>query len=202
MTLKNFQQTTSGNNSLLVVNSSCSSNNEDQTDFASDEVPPAIPQKTKRKTERHPSPYDNVHEEKIGKFISACLPCHYQNSLCSMAFHQLFWKSDIFNKTTLFINSEACSDARRSSFIIAMFKVLPISWKHTVLVSLLLEHWKIMCSASSETLQYTHLSESALPHLHSQLPCIASFSTFSLVGLVWRSIGTFHFSPIFCTILP
>lgn len=70
MTLKNFHQTSSSNNSLLVLNNSCSSN-KDQKDFANDEVPPAIPQKTKRKTERHPSPYDNVQEEKLGKFIPA-----------------------------------------------------------------------------------------------------------------------------------
>lgn len=65
MTLKSFHHTTNSNNSLLVLNNSSSNNKKD---FASDEVPPAIPQKTKRKTERHPSPYDNVPDEKIGKY--------------------------------------------------------------------------------------------------------------------------------------
>lgn len=74
MSIKNFHQTTCSNNSLLVLNNSCSSSTsgKDQIDFANNEVPPAIPQKTKRKTERHPSPYDNVPEEKLGKryFVS------------------------------------------------------------------------------------------------------------------------------------
>lgn len=73
MTLKNFHQTTSSNNSLLLLNSSTS--NKDTRAIEGDEVPPAIPQKTKRKTERHPSPYDNVPDEQIGK------PFIYKNSL-------------------------------------------------------------------------------------------------------------------------
>lgn len=41
-----------------------------RTEPMNDETPPAIPQKVKKPTtERQPSPYDNVPEEKIGMFL-------------------------------------------------------------------------------------------------------------------------------------
>lgn len=42
----------------------------DELDFLNEEMPPAIPQKTKRKTDRQPSPYDNVPDEKLGRFLA------------------------------------------------------------------------------------------------------------------------------------
>lgn len=63
MSLKTFQHTAGSNSSFTVLSSSSSSKHLE------DDIPPALPQKTKRKTERHPSPYDNVPDEKLGKFL-------------------------------------------------------------------------------------------------------------------------------------
>ncbi|CAH2005113.1 unnamed protein product [Acanthoscelides obtectus] len=64
LTLKNFSESTSSSSSVTVVSNS--TNGASKSDVNED-VPPAIPQKTKRKTaDRQLSPYDNVPDEKIG----------------------------------------------------------------------------------------------------------------------------------------
>lgn len=61
--MKSTRQTVSSNSVLTVSNSI----GQDIVDFADTDLPPALPQKTKKKTERHPSPYDNVPDDKLGK---------------------------------------------------------------------------------------------------------------------------------------
>ncbi|CAH1132187.1 unnamed protein product [Ceutorhynchus assimilis] len=64
--VKNFSQKSSSSSSTLVVSNSTHSivsGRQQGYEMATSELPPAIPQKTKRKTEhRQPSPYDNVPE--------------------------------------------------------------------------------------------------------------------------------------------
>ncbi|KAJ8965473.1 hypothetical protein NQ314_004118 [Rhamnusium bicolor] len=77
VTIKNFSQASSSS----VVMVSNSSLNRDELDFT--EIPPAIPQKTKRKTERQPSPYDNVPDEKLGELLITCERHQSHQSLTS-----------------------------------------------------------------------------------------------------------------------
>lgn len=73
VTFKNFSH--SSKSSLSTVMVSNASLNRDELDFLNEEMPPAIPQKTKRKTDRQPSPYDNVPDEKLGGYLA----CHSIN---------------------------------------------------------------------------------------------------------------------------
>ncbi|CAG9861022.1 unnamed protein product [Phyllotreta striolata] len=63
------QSLSSTSSSVLSVSNSTS---KDVLDFADADLPPALPQKTKKKTERHPSPYDNVPDEKMGELVITC----------------------------------------------------------------------------------------------------------------------------------
>ncbi|XP_074039176.1 C3G guanyl-nucleotide exchange factor isoform X3 [Leptinotarsa decemlineata] len=78
----NFSQSSSSSSSSVVMvanSSSC----RDVVDFACEEVPPAIPQKTKKKTERNPSPYDNVPDEKMAEVVVTCERHQSHQSLSS-----------------------------------------------------------------------------------------------------------------------
>lgn len=60
---KTFSQKSSSSSSTLVVsNSSHSILSRQGLEMIGSDVPPAVPEKTRRKTERQPSPYDNVPE--------------------------------------------------------------------------------------------------------------------------------------------
>ncbi|XP_060526195.1 guanine nucleotide-releasing factor 2 isoform X2 [Cylas formicarius] len=60
--LRNFSQKVSASNSMLLVSNS-SHSIKGCYEVKGDDAPPAIPQKTKKKTDRQPSPYDNVPDE-------------------------------------------------------------------------------------------------------------------------------------------
>lgn len=66
VTFKNFSHSSTSSSSVVMVSNASLS--RDELDFLNEEVPPAIPQKTKRKTDRQPSPYDNVPDEKLGRY--------------------------------------------------------------------------------------------------------------------------------------
>lgn len=68
----NFKQKVTSSNSAMLMNVANSSNlvlGADEVDCrVSDNcIPPAIPQKTKRKQDRQPSPYDNVPDNHLGR---------------------------------------------------------------------------------------------------------------------------------------
>lgn len=70
--IENFSQKVSSSSSSMLmnmVNSSHLTLGTDEVDCrVSDNcIPPAIPQKTKRKQDRQPSPYDNVPENNLGR---------------------------------------------------------------------------------------------------------------------------------------
>ncbi|KAJ8920408.1 hypothetical protein NQ315_005274, partial [Exocentrus adspersus] len=81
MMYKNFSHSATSSSSVLMVSNS--NNGTDEVDFLSEDVPPAIPQKTKRKTDRQPSPYDNVPEEKLGELLVTCERHQSHQSLSS-----------------------------------------------------------------------------------------------------------------------
>ena len=72
LTIRNFNQKTSSSSSSSSLVSTVMNlghqitTNEPDTIF-DDSLPPAIPQKTRRKQERQPSPYDNVPDSSLGK---------------------------------------------------------------------------------------------------------------------------------------
>ncbi|CAG9818376.1 unnamed protein product [Phaedon cochleariae] len=63
--ITNFSQSSSSSSSSVVMMSN-------SVAIGKEELPPAIPEKTKKKTERHPSPYDNVPEQKMGELLITC----------------------------------------------------------------------------------------------------------------------------------
>ncbi|KAJ8984636.1 hypothetical protein NQ317_009864 [Molorchus minor] len=82
VTLRNFNQEVSSSGSRMIL----SSNNvsRDELDFLRADTPPAIPQKTKRKTDRQPSPYDNVPDENLGgELLITCEKHQSHQSLSS-----------------------------------------------------------------------------------------------------------------------
>ncbi|XP_056640209.1 guanine nucleotide-releasing factor 2 isoform X1 [Diorhabda sublineata] len=70
----------------------CRTVSRDVTDFLDVEVPPALPLKTKKKTERNPSPYDNVPEENIGELLVTCERHQSHQSLSSCTSN---WEQDV-----------------------------------------------------------------------------------------------------------
>lgn len=71
-TMKNsvhsFTQKMNSSSSTTVTNVTTNARDGvDEVDFVDENVPPAIPLKTRRKQDRQPSPYDNVPEGNIGK---------------------------------------------------------------------------------------------------------------------------------------
>ncbi|XP_050506905.1 guanine nucleotide-releasing factor 2 isoform X2 [Diabrotica virgifera virgifera] len=78
--LKTTSHTVSTSTSNSMLSNSAS---RDVVDFSDVDIPPALPQKTKKKTERHPSPYDNVPEEKIGELLITCERHQSHQSLSS-----------------------------------------------------------------------------------------------------------------------
>ncbi|KAG5886363.1 Guanine nucleotide-releasing factor 2, partial [Gonioctena quinquepunctata] len=91
---KNFSQTSSSSSSSSVVMVVNSSGGKDVVDFSCEEVPPAIPQKTKKKTERHPSPYDNVPDETLGEVLVTCERHQSHQSLSSSTSITSNWEQD------------------------------------------------------------------------------------------------------------
>ncbi|KAK4883634.1 hypothetical protein RN001_006953 [Aquatica leii] len=74
----NFKQ----NLSSSTISSYCGNSNSITKDEVFDDTPPAIPQKTKRKPDRQPSPYDNVPDDNLGgELLVACQLHQSQNML-------------------------------------------------------------------------------------------------------------------------
>ncbi|XP_044756860.1 guanine nucleotide-releasing factor 2 isoform X2 [Coccinella septempunctata] len=81
------QQKTSSSSSIVSTNTQTSSGKE-EADFASlgTVSPPPLPQKTKKKQERQPSPYDNVPEGNMeGEVLVTCRMHQSHQSLSSVA---------------------------------------------------------------------------------------------------------------------
>lgn len=75
LAVKSFSQKTSSSSSSssLVSTVMCSGGGQmsvsELDSVVNDTLPPAIPQKTRRKQERQPSPYDNVPDSNLGKLV-------------------------------------------------------------------------------------------------------------------------------------
>lgn len=69
LSVGSFSHKTSNSSSVTVSNESVF--NRDEMDLGGDETPPAIPQKTRKKHERQPSPYDNVPDDRLGESFHA-----------------------------------------------------------------------------------------------------------------------------------
>jgi hypothetical protein len=72
LTIKNFNQKSSSSSSSSSLVSAIVSAGQHMSisevdSVVDDSLPPAIPQKTRRKQERQPSPYDNVPDSNLGK---------------------------------------------------------------------------------------------------------------------------------------
>lgn len=80
-----------------TVSSTTLSNNSsrDVVDFLEVDIPPALPQKTKKKTDRNPSPYDNVPEENIGELLVTCERHQSHQSLSSCTSNTSNWDQDV-----------------------------------------------------------------------------------------------------------
>ncbi|XP_023311125.1 guanine nucleotide-releasing factor 2 isoform X3 [Anoplophora glabripennis] len=81
LSFKNFSHSSSSSSSVVMVANA--GLGRDELDFSNEEIPPAIPQKTKRKTDRQPSPYDNVPDEKLGELLITCERHQSHQSLSS-----------------------------------------------------------------------------------------------------------------------
>ncbi|XP_063912311.1 guanine nucleotide-releasing factor 2 isoform X2 [Zophobas morio] len=89
LTIRNFNQKTSSSSSSSSLVSTVMNlghqitTNEPDTIF-DDSLPPAIPQKTRRKQERQPSPYDNVPDSSLGgELLVTCAEHQSHQSLSS-----------------------------------------------------------------------------------------------------------------------
>lgn len=65
-TRSNMQSVSQKITTTTVYTAGSSGNDRDEVDCSSMDEPPAIPQKTRKKPERQPSPYDNVPDSNLG----------------------------------------------------------------------------------------------------------------------------------------
>ncbi|XP_049821190.1 guanine nucleotide-releasing factor 2 isoform X3 [Aethina tumida] len=91
LSVGSFSHKTSNSSSVTVSNESVF--NRDEMDLGGDETPPAIPQKTRKKHERQPSPYDNVPDDRLGGEV--LISCQMHQS------HQSLSSSTSISSTTI-----------------------------------------------------------------------------------------------------